>query len=100
MIGPLEYLDRGRPPLHCRVEGTEPVRAQDREHREPINSHPVDAAQQGIHPGPVLVMHLGEFPGLGQGIGLVDEQDTETGGDPVTSPRPGEVCGDALESAG
>jgi hypothetical protein len=96
----LEYLDRGGPPLHRGVDRFESVGAQDRQDGEPTDAHAVDAAQERVHPGPVLMVHLGKLARLRQRVGLIDEEHPH-GDRPAIRPAcAGEVLADAIERAG
>ena len=100
MTGALERLDSGSPAPHCGIDRVEPVSAKDGQNGKPIRPHPVDAAEQRVHAGPIFMMHLRKFTRLSQRIGLIHEQDTHRSGLTVCAAGAGKILADTLKCPG
>jgi hypothetical protein len=98
VVGSGEREDRRRPAPHRRVDGVDSVRAHDRQHRQPVVAQPVHPSDEGVHAGPVLVVHLGQLTGLCEGVRLVHLRHVPVGAVPVrrAGARPAGAAGDAV----
>ncbi len=73
----VETEDRGGAAQHGGVERALPVGAHDDEDGHPLTGEAVDPGEQCVDPGAVLVVHLLGRAGLGERVGLVDDQDVD-----------------------
>ena len=74
-VGPTEMEGRGRAAFYRRVQCPLPVGAHDDQDWDGFAGQAVDAGEQRVDPGPILVVHLFGGPGLGERVGFVDDQD-------------------------
>ncbi|MNS67823.1 hypothetical protein D3C72_1010850 [compost metagenome] len=72
-IGAAEGQDVGRPATDRGVEGVQSIGAHDDSGGELISREAIDAPNEGVHAGLVLMVHLGRFPRLREGVGLIHQ---------------------------
>lgn len=72
---PFEHDNVRRTPEHGGINRGKPIRTHYDGRRELAHGEIIDAADQGVDSGAVLMVHLRCFARLCQRIGLVDEQD-------------------------
>ncbi len=75
MVGPDEHELGCSAAADCGIQGLDSVRAHDDQDAQAALGRLIDATDQGVDPGSILVMHLAKGPRLRQSVGFVDHED-------------------------
>ena len=97
---PVELEHHRSATADCGIDGIQPVRTHDDRYRKALGSDLIHTANKGVYSGTILMVHLGSFARLREGVGFVDQQNDPPLGPVVAATGFGHCLADLPERAG